>query len=206
MSALAHRPPFDASDVELVPMRRRHVRQVMRIESQVYPRPWSAALFLQEIARRGDRFYVVAKVDATVVGYGGLMSSGPEAHITTIAVDPAFHGRHIGMKLMLCLIEAAIERGGRTVSLEVRKTNTAAQNMYHQFGFQPVGVRRGYYVETGEDAIVMWVDQVDTDRYAERLERLRRKIGGVETEDDAPGQGGPITSPKAGRGGGDREE
>lgn len=182
MSALAQRPPFDARDVELVPMRRRHVRQVMRIESQVYPRPWSAALFLQEIARRGDRFYVVAKVESTVVGYGGLMSSGLEAHITTIAVDPALHGRHIGMKLMLCLIEAAIERGGRTVSLEVRKTNTPAQNMYAQFGFQPVGVRRGYYVETGEDAIVMWVDQVDTPAYARRLDRLRRKVEGEQEE------------------------
>lgn len=178
MSALAHRPFFDSTDVELVPMRRRHVRQVIRIESQVYPRPWSAALFLQEIARRGDRFYVVAKVESTVVGYGGLMSSGPEAHITTIAVDPAFHGRHIGMKIMLCLVDAAIERGGRTVSLEVRKTNTLAQRMYEQFGFQPVGVRRGYYVETGEDAIVMWVDQIDTLAYAERLDTIRKKVDG----------------------------
>lgn len=191
MSALAHRPYFDSRDVELVPMRRRHVRQVMRIESQVYPRPWSAALFLQEIARRGDRFYVVAKVESTVVGYGGLMSSGPEAHITTIAVDPAFHGRHIGMKIMLCLMDAAIERGGRTVSLEVRKTNSAAQRMYEQFGFQPVGVRRGYYVETGEDAIVMWVDQVDTPAYAERLDRLRTKV-------DAPGQSGDSSSRRDG--------
>jgi len=176
MSAVARTDYFDANDVELVPMRRRHVRQVMRIESQVYMRPWSAALFLQEIARRGDRFYVVARIDSDVAGYGGLMTSGLEAHITTIAVDPAFHGRHIGMKIMLCLIDAAIDRGGRTVSLEVRKTNFAAQRMYESFGFQPVGVRRGYYIETGEDAIVMWVDQVDTDDYADRLDGLRERM------------------------------
>lgn len=196
MSALAHRPPFDATDVELVPMRRRHVRQVMRIEAQVYPRPWSAALFLQEIARRGDRFYVVAKVESTVVGYGGLMSSGVEAHITTIAVDPAFHGRRIGMKIMLCLIDAAIERGGRTMSLEVRKTNTPAQSMYHQFGFQPVGVRRGYYVETGEDAIVMWVDHIDTAQYAERLDQLRAKVE-VTARSDHPSPTDGLDAPAA---------
>ncbi|MGI8425400.1 MAG: ribosomal protein S18-alanine N-acetyltransferase [Actinomycetota bacterium] len=178
MSALAHAPDFDANDIELVPMRRRHVRPVMRIESQVYERPWSAALFLQEIARRGDRFYVVARYEAAVVGYGGIMSSGLEAHITTIAVDPVYHGRHIGMKLMLCLMDAAIERGGRTVSLEVRKSNDSAQNMYDMFGFQPVGVRRGYYVETGEDAIVMWVDGVHTSRYADRLDDLRSRVEG----------------------------
>lgn len=176
MCAVARQPLLDISAIELTPMRRRHVRQVIRIESQVYMRPWSAALFLQEIARRGDRYYIVARVDTSVIGYGGLMSSGIEAHITTIAVDPEYHGRHIGTRIMLCLIDNAIERGGQTVSLEVRRSNGAAQKMYEQFGFQPVGVRRGYYVETGEDAVVMWVEGIDTSGYAARLDELREKL------------------------------
>jgi len=186
MSALARQPEFHANDIELTAMRRRHVRQVMRIESQVYTRPWSAALFLQEIARRSDRFYIVAKLESDVVGYGGLMSSGLEAHITTIAVDPLLHGRHIGMKIMICLMDAAIERGGRTVSLEVRKSNAGAQAMYEQFAFQPVGVRRGYYIETGEDAVVMWVDGVNEPSYSTRLNGLREKVTGK-----APGEPTP---------------
>lgn len=184
MTALASSPDFDVSEVELVPMRRRHVRQVMRIEAQVYPRPWSSALFLQEIVRRSDRVYFVAKWHSTVVGYGGMITSGREAHITTIAVDPAYHRRHLGTKLMLGLMDAAIERGGKTISLEVRRSNYAAQAMYERFGFRPVGVRRGYYVETGEDAIVMWLDGADTPEYARRLDGLRARVEG-KAEDEA---------------------
>ena len=168
--------PIDASQIELVPMKRRHVRQVMRIEAQVYPRPWSSALFLQEIMRRSDRYYVVARHDSTVVGYAGMITTGPEAHITTIAVDPEYHRLHIGTKLMVELMEAAIARGARTVSLEVRRSNYGAQRMYELFGFRPVGLRPGYYVETGEDAIVMFVDGTDLDSYAEKLEQMRLKF------------------------------
>jgi ribosomal-protein-alanine N-acetyltransferase len=171
-------PGLDPSGVELVTMRRRHLRQVLRIESQVYPRPWSAALFLQEMTRKTDRVYLVARWDAQVIGYGGVMLAPPEAHITTIAVDPAWHRNHVGTKLMLGLIDSATAKGARSVSLEVRKSNLGAQRMYERFGFRPVGVRRGYYVETGEDAIVMWVEGVDLPKYQEVLEPLRVAVRG----------------------------
>ena len=176
MSAPPHPPQIDPQAVELVAMRRRHLRQVLRIESQVYPRPWSAALFLQEMSRKTDRAYLVARYDAQVIGYGGVMLAPPEAHITTIAVDPGYHRNHIGTKLMLGLIDAATARACRSVSLEVRKSNLGAQKMYEGFGFRPVGVRRGYYVETGEDAIVMWVEGVDLPKYQEILDRHRATI------------------------------
>src|SRR5256884_3800955 len=79
--------------VQLVPMRRRHLRSVLRIEAQVYPRPWSLSLFMSEMALRSTRSYMVARVDGIVVGYCGLMLTGDDAHITTIAVDPEWH-RH----------------------------------------------------------------------------------------------------------------
>jgi ribosomal-protein-alanine N-acetyltransferase len=173
--ALANPQELDLSRVELVTMRRRHVRQVMKIEAQVYPRPWSSALFLQEIVRRADRIYLAARYEGDVIGYGGLITSGLEAHITTIAVDPVYHRTGVGTKMMIGLLDAAIERGARTLSLEVRRSNYAA-NMYEKFGFRPVGLRPGYYVETGEDAIVMWVDQTDGPEYAEMLNRMRAKL------------------------------
>jgi [ribosomal protein S18]-alanine N-acetyltransferase len=176
VSAVLPQRPIDAAQVELGPMRRRHVRQVMKIEAQVYPRPWSSALFLQEIVRRSDRVYLVARFDSIVVGYGGLITSGREAHITTIAVDPEFHRLHIGTKLMLGLMDAAIARGAHSVSLEVRRSNYGAQKMYELFGFRPVGLRPGYYVETGEDAIVMFVEGTDSEIYAEKLDEQRLKI------------------------------
>lgn len=176
MSAVARQREFDLSAAELIPMKRRHLRQVLKIEGQVYPRPWSSALFLQEIAHRNDRVYLVARYEGQVVGYGGLMTSGLEGHITNIAVDPLYQGHRLGMKLMLGLMEEAVERGGKTVSLEVRKSNDVAQRLYEKFGFQPVGIRRGYYVETGEDAIVMWVDGVETDEYEAKLDGIREKV------------------------------
>lgn len=187
MMALANPQEFDLSRVELVTMRRRHVRQVMKIEAQVYPRPWSSALFLQEIVRRADRIYLAARLEGDVVGYGGLITSGLEAHITTIAVDPAYHRTGVGTKLMIGLVDAAIDRGARTMSLEVRRSNYAAQNMYEKFGFRPVGLRPGYYVETGEDAIVMWVDQTDGPEYAEMLNRMRQKLALRERRENAGG-------------------
>ena len=188
MSAVAREPEEripGRETVELQPMRRRHIRQVLRIEAQVYPRPWSMTLFLQEIARRTDRVYLVARIGAQVVGYGGLMTTGPEAHITTIAVDPAYHGRRIGTTIMVALMDAAIDRGGKSVSLEVRMSNHVAQRMYRRFGFQAVGIRRGYYVETGEDALVMWADNVDMPMYDALLDRMREKAGRVRHVDVA---------------------
>ncbi|CAN5796698.1 ribosomal protein S18-alanine N-acetyltransferase [soil metagenome] len=185
--ALANPHEFDLNRVELGTMRRRHVRQVMRIEAQVYPRPWSSALFLQEIVRRADRIYLTARFEGDVVGYGGLITSGLEAHITTIAVDPAYHRTGVGTKLMIGLLDAAIDRGARTLSLEVRRSNYAAQNMYEKFGFRPVGLRPGYYVETGEDAIVMWVDQTDGPEYADLLNRMRHKLASRGRRENAGG-------------------
>jgi ribosomal-protein-alanine N-acetyltransferase len=178
VSAVLRQPHLDPEAVELVAMRRRHLRQVLRIESQVYPRPWSAALFLQEMTRKTDRVYLVARWDGQVIGYGGVMLAPPEAHITTIAVDPAWHRNHIGTRLMLGLVDAAVARGARSISLEVRKSNLGAQQMYEHFNFRPVGVRRGYYVETGEDAIVMWVEGVDSDQYRKVLDGLRARVKG----------------------------
>src|SRR6202163_1481600 len=82
-----HVPP----EVQLVPMRRRHLRSVLRIEAQVYPRPWSLPLFMSELNLRTSRVYCVARVGGVTVGYAGLMLAAGDAHVTTIAVDPAWH-------------------------------------------------------------------------------------------------------------------
>lgn len=183
MSAVARKREAEPGEIELSAMRRRHLRQVLRIETAVYPRPWSATLFLQEIARKSDRVYLVARSGADVVGYGGSMMTGPEAHITTIAVDPEHQRRKIGTRLMIALIEAAIDRGCTSISLEVRKSNLAAQQMYERFGFRPVGVRRGYYIETGEDAVVMWAEEVDGAGYRNLLEEMRTSVSGRQSDD-----------------------
>ena len=153
-------------------MKRRHLKGVMAIERQVYPRPWSPSLFLSEMAETSNRAYLVAKMDGDVVAYGGVICYGDEAHVTTIAVDPDYQRRKIGTRVLYELLVAAVEMDARAVSLEVRMSNWGAQRMYGRFGFRPVGVRKNYYQETGEDALVMWVDDVNTPDFRQHLGRI----------------------------------
>jgi ribosomal-protein-alanine N-acetyltransferase len=174
--------PNDADEpleVQLVPMRRRHLRSVLKIEAQVYPRPWSLPLFMSELNLRNSRAYYVARVGGTVVGYAGLMITGDDAHVTTIAVDPAWHRHKIGSRLMLALAREASDRGASHLTLEVRVSNSAAQAMYSQFGFRPAGIRKNYYVETNEDALVMWSDNIHDDEYVARLAAIESSIPGT---------------------------
>lgn len=163
-------------EIEIEPMRRRHVRDVLAIERQVYPRPWSAALFFSEISQRTTRTYLVATGGKELVGYGGLMVHMDEGHITTLAVAPEVQHRRVGARVLLALVEAARGRGARSLALEVRVANWPAQRLYSWFGFRPVGVRRNYYAETGEDALVMWIDDVRTAEMTARLERIRAEV------------------------------
>ena len=153
-------------------MRRRHLRGVMAIERQVYPRPWSPNLFLSEMSQPGNRAYLVAKLNRDVVGYGGLVCYGDEAHVTTIAVDPKHHRGKIGTRLLYELVRSAMRMGASAVSLEVRVSNWGAQRLYARFGFRPVGVRKNYYQETGEDALVMWADDIQSREYRDQLGRI----------------------------------
>ena len=176
MAARIPRP--DEIDITIGPMRRRHLRGVLKIEQQVYPRPWSIGLFMSELGYRGSRVYVVARVGPTVVGYGGLMLVLDDGHITTLAVDPAWHRHKIGTRLLHLLSVAAVERGAKNLTLEVRAGNDAAQALYRAFGFAPAGIRKGYYVESNEDAIVMWANDVNTAAHATRLAQLEAGAAG----------------------------
>jgi ribosomal-protein-alanine N-acetyltransferase len=169
----------EALAVSIVGMRRRHLRSVLRIESSVYPRPWSLGLFASELSMKGSRSYRVAKVGSSVVGYAGLMHVAGEGHVTTLAVDPSWHGCQIGTRLLLALAHTARGWGCTGLTLEVRMGNTPAQELYRRFGFAPAGVRRGYYAETGEDALVMWAHDVDAPAFAERLQEIEESIVGT---------------------------
>ena len=170
--------------VHIVPMRRRHLRSVLRIEAETHPRPWSLSLFMSEMALRTSRAYYVARVDGLVVGYAGLMISADEGHITTIAVDPNWHRRKIGTRLLLVAAREAVRRGARALTLEVRMSNRAAQEMYRAFGFRPAGVRKNYYAETNEDALVMWAEDADSTEYRLRLAALEARVPGETIVDD----------------------
>ncbi len=154
-------------------MKIRHVRDVMDIERDAYPRPWTAQVFHDELheARAGRRHYVVARRGRTVVGYGGLMFVADEAHVTNIAVHPRERRHRIGTRILAALAREAIDRGCTAWTLEVRATSHGAQELYRTFGFAPAGIRKNYY-EGQTDAIVMWCHDIQSDEYRRRIEGL----------------------------------
>ena len=165
--------------VHILPMRRRHLRSVLKLEAQVYARPWSLSLFVSEMALRTSRAYYVARINGVLCGYAGLMVTEDDGHVTTLDVDPAWHLNKIGSRRLLTVAREAIRRGASNLTLEVRVTNVAAQEMYRRFGFRPAGIRKNYYVETNEDALVMWAHDVDTPEYQRRLGEIEAGIPGV---------------------------
>lgn len=175
-----HHPEMPIPQCEITRMRRRHLKKVLSIEGRVYPRPWSLSLFMSEIGQKNTRSYIVAKLGSEVVGYAGMMFTGFEAHVTNIAVDPDLHSRKIGTRLLLTIITEAIARGAEVISLEVRVTNTSAQEMYAKFGFDVVGVRKGYYIETKEDAYVMEVSRANSTDYRNMLSAIRHELDEID--------------------------
>ena len=171
-------PPanFSLAEIEITPMRRRHIRAVLAIEEQVFPTPWSYGLYLSELNQPSVRGYVVARHDGHVVGYGGIMMAVGDAHVTTIAVDPRWQRLHIGQLLLLHLAREARSRGATDLTLEVRVSNVGAQALYHQFGFAPAGIRKNYYSEIREDALIMWAHDIDGDEYAVRLAAIEARL------------------------------
>ncbi|MDA8038357.1 MAG: ribosomal protein S18-alanine N-acetyltransferase [Actinomycetota bacterium] len=175
-AATNRRPPPGRCQVEIAPMRRRHVRAVVAIEQQVFPTPWSLGLYLSELAMGPARAYIVAKVGGEVVGYAGLMLAVGEGHVTTIGVAPDWQRRGIGRRLLWSLALAAIERGAEDLTLEVRLSNAGARALYHEFGFAPAGIRKNYYAEVNEDALVMWAHGVQSAEYRARLDQIEARL------------------------------
>ena len=112
----------------------------------------------------------------SIVGYAGLWLMTDEAHITTIAVDPDFQGNGIGELLLVALIDRARQIGARWLTLEVRVSNDVAQRLYEKYTFKEMGIRRRYYSDNGEDALVMWTDPVDSDTFQDTLARNREAL------------------------------
>lgn len=153
------------------PMTPSDLADCLRIERATYPTPWTEGIFRDELGGPG-RVYLVIEADGAVAGYAGLMLVIPEAHVTSVTVDPAYRSHGLGTRLMLQVVDEALRGGATSLTLEVRVSNLAAQALYHRFGMAPVGVRKNYYQD--EDALVMWAHEIDGPEYGARIEAIRR--------------------------------
>jgi ribosomal-protein-alanine N-acetyltransferase len=164
------------ADLRIEKLRRRDLRHVLPIETVVFPEPWSVGVFNSELALRHGRRYRAAWVGDLLAGYIGFMIVGDEAHMTTIATAPEYQRTGVATTLILDGIDALRDSGTKHLSLEVAADNEPAQALYRRFGFAPVGVRRNYYTVTGQDALVMWAYDIDSERYSRRLDELARQV------------------------------
>ena len=132
------------------------IDRVFEIETNSFKTPWSKESFLQELVENTLAEYYVLVLDDYIVGYGGMWLIIDEIHITNIAIDTAFRGRGYSKTLMDAIIDFGHVNGYHHMTLEVRVSNEVAIALYEKFDFVSVGKRPKYYVDTGEDALVMW--------------------------------------------------
>jgi len=128
---------------------------------------------------------------ASIVGFAGLWLMVDEGHVTTIAVHPD-HRRHgVGELMLSSLIDIAYDIGARVVTLEVRVTNASAQALYRKYGFREAGIRRRYYSDNDEDALIMWTEEIASPDYRTRFMQLRaaleRRLRAADGEPGEPG-------------------
>ena len=174
-------------------MQTHDVAQVMPIELASFPAPWPASAYRYELRQNDLSSYLVlrevrgASVEPRVVAYGGFWLILDEAHISTLAVDPAYRGRGLGEWMLVVLIETAMLRGAGELTLEVRVGNQVAQQLYSKYGFRQVGLRKAYYRDNGEDALIMTTPHVAEQAFRQRYQALTgtlhqrlRKAAGIE--------------------------
>lgn len=162
--------------VQVADMTLDDIAAVQEVERSSFPIPWPANAFRHELTQNRNARYVVAREGDKVVGYAGLWLMVDEAHITTFAVLPEHRRRRIGERMLQRLFEVAEEVGAEWLTLEVRVSNLPAQRLYEKYGFKRAGVRRRYYSDNNEDALIMWTERIRERAVRERLAKLRRAL------------------------------
>ncbi|HWD41505.1 MAG TPA: ribosomal protein S18-alanine N-acetyltransferase [Fimbriimonas sp.] len=143
------------------PLREDRVPRLLEIEREVNSAPWSERSFRHEVSHP-QGIFLTAIADGEVVGYGGIWLVIDEAHVTTLAVAPTHQRQGIGRWLLVELLNRARAKGMTCATLEVRASNEAAIALYKKLGFQESARRKSYYPDNKEDALVMWLYELDT--------------------------------------------
>ena len=223
---------MDYTDLPYIvePMRLRDISEVMEIEHDSFPVPWSAHSYRHELLDNDLSHYFVVRqrrmgrpglsalkkgrsearpradfrtrgrlrelfsVDSglnllararrflrvgirpPILGYGGFWLMVGEAHISTIAVQPKWRRRGIGELLLVAMLDRAIELEADMATLEVRVSNVTAQNLYHKYGFRQVGLRRRYYRDSNEDALIMSTERLTSATFQSHFQQLKRAL------------------------------
>lgn len=140
------------------PAEEKDIEGIAEMEILCFSTPWSQDSIRQEILSNELAHYIVAEMDGQVIGYVGVWQILDEGHITNVAVRPEYRGNQIGSTLIAVMLEVGKQIGMVRFTLEVRSSNEPAKALYRKFGFKEAGLRKGYYEDNGEDAVIMWRD------------------------------------------------
>ncbi|OGI04956.1 MAG: ribosomal-protein-alanine N-acetyltransferase [Candidatus Melainabacteria bacterium GWF2_32_7] len=161
----------------------RDVNQIMEIECVSFGQyHWSSQAFVSEINNKlGNYITIIDKKTQKVIGYGGFWLIFDEAHITTIAVHPDYRKNSLGELLLLNMIELGYKNNAKWFTLEVRASNIAAQNLYYKYGFKSLGLRKKYYQDNEEDALIMWTENIWDAKFKEIFQQLKDNLANKQT-------------------------
>ena len=193
---------MDYTDLPYIvePMRLRDISEVMEIEHDSFPAPWSAHSYRHELLDNDLSHYFVVRqrrmgrpglnllararrflrvgIRLPILGYGGFWLMVGEAHISTIAMQPNWRRRGIGELLLAAMLDRATELEADMATLEVRVSNVTAQNLYHKYGFRQAGLRRRYYRDSDEDALIMSTERLTSANFQSHFQQLKRALWG----------------------------
>ena len=150
---------------------------VITIEEKAYgEHHWSKESFLNELSNELARYNCAFDEDGNLVGYSGCWQILEEVHITNIAVSPDFRRKKVGEKLLKRIVDECYENMAKYITLEVRVSNTPAINLYEKYGFKSLGVRKGYYQNNNEDALIMWTENIFYDKFKLHYEKVIKEL------------------------------
>ncbi len=167
--------------VKIKPMEKSDVDSVVLIEEKAYGQHhWSKDSFMSELSNELAKYFSAFNESGELIGYAGCWQILEEAHITTIAVLPQYRRKSLGEALFVTLLEQCYRDMIKYITLEVRVSNTAAISLYEKYGFKSLGVRKGYYQDNNEDALIMWTENIFYDKfkseYGQNAHTLKGKI------------------------------
>lgn len=158
--------------------------QVMDIEPVAFgSHHWSRQSFINELVNPKGNYFAAIDETGNLMGYSGFWLIGEEAHITTLAVQPDFRRQHVGERLLINNVLESANRGALWLTLEVRVSNDAAQQLYFKYGFRSLGQLKQYYQDNGEDALVLWTDNTATREFLDRFKVNVEALGLTITDE-----------------------
>lgn len=164
-------------EIKIKPMQKDEIEDVLKIEEKAYgDHHWSKDSFYGELSNDLAYYYSAFDKDNNLVGYAGAWQIIDEAHITTIAVKPELKRMKIGEALLNRILQDCYENGIKYITLEVRESNIPAIKLYEKYGFKSLGLRKGYYQNNNEDALIMWTENIFWDKFKEQYQKNIEKL------------------------------